>query len=180
MDGRNAAGVAGAPHFDEVEGFAAAHLADDHAVSRRRIVARTSSVMVTTPARVRSGTWSRAAHCSSMVSSSTSTRSPVAAIRPAARSPAWSCRCWCRRRLDVLPLAHGAAQELGLPGGQDAVGHVAIRPMMLTARLRSAKAGPGRPEAGCPRNARRFPATRRSRAAGRDAPPRRHARRPCG
>ncbi|KAG1278011.1 hypothetical protein G6F64_014680 [Rhizopus arrhizus] len=28
---------------------------------------------------------------------------------------------------DVLPLAHGAAQELGLPGGQDAVGHVAIQ-----------------------------------------------------
>ena len=41
---------------------------------------RTSSVMDTTPARVRSGTWSRAAHCSSTVSSSTSTRSPVAAI----------------------------------------------------------------------------------------------------
>ncbi len=36
--------------------------------------------MDTTPARVRNGTWSRAAHCSSMVSSSTSTRSPVAAI----------------------------------------------------------------------------------------------------
>ena len=111
---------------------------------RRRMDERTSSVIDTTPCCVRSGTWSRAAHCSSTVSSSTSTRSPVAAISasnalasvvlPLLVAPAiktfWRSRTACTRKpawaLVIIPSMTYRSSG--------------ITPM---ARLRSAKAGPG-------------------------------------
>jgi hypothetical protein len=130
VDGGDAAGMAGAPDLHQVQRFAAAHFADDHAVgAQAHRGAHQLGHGHDAFARVRSGTWSRAAHCSSMVSSSTSTRSPVAAISASKRIGERGLAAARRPGdQDVLALAHGAAQELGLRGGQDAVGHVAIQP----------------------------------------------------
>ena len=105
---------------------------------------RTSSVMDTTPERVRSGTWSRAAHCSSTVSSSTSTRSPVAAISassafakvvlPLLVAPA--IRTFWRSRTARTKKPAWAAVIIPSTTYRSS----GITPM---ARLRSAKAGPG-------------------------------------
>jgi hypothetical protein len=68
----------------------------------------------------------------------------VAAISASRHWRAWSCRCWCPGDQDVLALAHGAAQELGLPCGQDAVGHVAIQPDDAHGALAQREGWPGR------------------------------------
>ncbi|ERU54776.1 hypothetical protein Q015_01410 [Pseudomonas aeruginosa BWHPSA002] len=111
---------------------------------RRRMDERTSSVIDTTPARVRRGTWSRAAHCSSTVSSSTSTRSPVAAISassalarvvlPLLVAPAIKTFCRSRTARTRKP----ACALVIIPS-------MTYRSSGMTpmARLRSAKAGPG-------------------------------------
>ncbi len=56
MDGGDAAWMAGAPSLEQIQGLAAANLADYDAVGRRRKVGRTSSAMETTPGRVRNET----------------------------------------------------------------------------------------------------------------------------
>ena len=154
---------------------ASAHPADDHAIrAQTHGRAHQLGMSWTTPWRVRSGTWSRAAHCSSTVSSSTSTRSPVAAIS-ASRAFAWVLAgTRSTRDQNVLALAHRTHQ--GPP-----VQRSSFRPRYnATAGSRprrgKAKAGPGG-AARCPRSVRPSRSSCRRLAAmyleadvGRDQP----------
>ena len=119
-------------------------------------MARTSSVIDTTPARVRSGTWSRAAHCLDGVFEHKYAVARGGDLRKqgigecgfaAARRPAirmfWRSRT-ARRR------------ELGLACGQDAVGHIAIQPDDAHGALAQREGWAGRCGRQMPRTARRF------------------------
>ena len=137
--------------------------------------------METTPGFVRSGTWSSAMHCSSTVSSSMMTRSPVAAIS-------------CKQRIGERGLAGG-----GTAGDQDVASRpapprrrnsacgcvrissadVPLERITPTARLRMAKAGARTIGGSTP--SKRSPRLRQFRGddrRARHAPRRAHAPRP--
>ena len=176
MDG-DAARMAGAPDLDEIQRLGAAHLARTTTVIRRRAWRSAPARSWTRrPARVRSGTWSRAAHCNSTVSSEHQHRGrrwrrfgeqgigerglAAAGVAPAIRT------FWRSRRTSPPVQPSSCRLRCSASSG--------ITPM---ARLRSAKAGPGAVGGKMPRSVRWFRAVRRTAwLAGRDAPPRRRGR----
>jgi hypothetical protein len=174
VDGGDAAGMAGAPGFEQVERLGAAHLADDDAVGAQAQAWRAPARSSRRHRPVRSGTWSARRHCSSTVSSASARRSPSRRLRPARRWPASSCRCWCRRRPGCSALRHRARRNSACVLGHDAVGHiVGERDHGDTRALADCEHRRGRrPAAACPRSVRRFPAAQR-RAAGAPRGPRR-------
>ena len=79
MKGADAAGMAGAPGLQQVERFRAAHLADRDAIGTQAKRGAHEIGQRATPSLVRSATRFGAVHCSSRVSSISTTRSPVLA-----------------------------------------------------------------------------------------------------